>query len=120
MCVKIISPKYAQEFNMAEPLCDQIGDASEIVVDFDPADPKVDCFLVQIETMVKRGITCKADIKVNVNNHLSGLRYERRIESLKRKLDINEVIKGVCNMAADADRKLGELSKLCLGNTDER
>lgn len=120
MCVKIISPENERELNMAKPFSEQIANASEIVVDFDPADPKIDFFLVQIESMVKRGIACKADIRVNVNNHLSGLRYERRIESLKRKLDINEVIKGVCHMAADADRKLGELSRLCLGNTDER
>lgn len=120
MCVKIISPENEHEFNIAQPLSEQIGDAKEIVVDFDPTDPKIDCFMVQIEAMVKKGIACKANITVNVNNHLSGLRYERRIESLKRKLDINEVIKGVCHMAADADRKLGELSRLCLGNTDER
>jgi hypothetical protein len=64
--------------------------------------------------MAKNGISCNADIKVNPNNNLDGLRLERQLEKLKLKLDVNEVVKGLAILHADTDRKLSELSGMCL------
>jgi hypothetical protein len=120
VCIKIIRSETVQEFDMSEPLDQQIDGAQEIVVSYDPLDPKIDSFVGQIELMVANGVGCKAEIRVDPRNCLKGLQLERRLEKLKKNLDVNEIIKGVCHLAADTDRRLHEISKMCTGKTDER
>ncbi len=119
MCIKIIGTE-EQEFNPSEPLEEQIAGAKEIVVSYDPVDPKISSFVGQIELMVKNGVSLPADITVKTNNYLNGRKLERKLESLKRKLDVNEVVKGLTNFHAETDRKLSEISEMCLGKIDER
>ena|ERR1035437_5468304 len=118
MCVKIIRTDDSLEFNASEPLELQIADAQEIVISYIPEDPQIDSFISEVERIVKNGISCKVDIRVNPNNDLGGLRLERQIEKLARKLHINEAIKGLANLHAEADRRLGEISERCLGKNE--
>lgn len=120
MCIKIICSESESEFNLAESLEQQIADAKEIVVSYDPMDPKIDCFVSQVECMVKNGASFKADITVKPNNKLDGLKLQRKIEKLKLKLNVNEVVKGLSNLHSETDRKLCEISEMCLGKLDER
>lgn len=120
MCIRIICSNHEHEFDMSFPLEQQIADASEVVVSYDPEDPKIPSFVGQIELMVKNGIPCGAEIKVDPKNTLGGFKLERRLGKLKAALDTNEFIKKLSTFHYDADHKLGELSKLCLGETDER
>ncbi|HEY5236721.1 MAG TPA: hypothetical protein VIJ14_11125 [Rhabdochlamydiaceae bacterium] len=100
---------------MFKPLDDQIVGAKEILIDFDPLDKKIDNFVDKIEEMAQNGTSCQADIKVNPNNHLNGLKLERHMERLKKKLDVNEVVKGLCLFHSSAEQKLNELSEMCVG-----
>lgn len=119
MCIKIIGNQ-EQEFDVTAPLENQIIGAKEILVSYDPTDPKIDSFLDQMEEMIQKGIDCKAEIKVKTNNYLNGLKLERAVEKLKRKLNVNEIVKGLSTFHYETNRKLDELSKLCMEKTDER
>lgn len=118
MCIKIIGTE-EQEFNPSQPLEHQAQGATEIIVSYDPLDPKIDSFVNQMERIVKYGISCSADIKVNTNNYLSGIKLERKLEKLKKALDTNELIRRVSAFHYDVDTKLNEISKMCLGESDE-
>jgi len=120
MCGKIIRIEDSLEFDRCEPLDQQVEGAKEILVSYDPLDPKIDSFVGQIELMVKNGISLKADIKVKANNFLNGIKLERKLEKLKLKLDVNEVVKGLTRFHSETDRKLGEIANICLEKIDER
>jgi cell fate (sporulation/competence/biofilm development) regulator YlbF (YheA/YmcA/DUF963 family) len=119
MCIKIVYPEYSQEFDIALPLEEQVLDANQIIVDYDPTDPKIPCFVGEVERMVKNGISCNVNIKVDSNNDLDGIRLERKLENLTKKLEVNEVIKRFTKFHAEVDCKLGEISKICLGKMNE-
>ncbi len=119
MCIKIIRPEQQTEFNPLEPLETQVEGAKEILVNYDPIDPQIDSFMVEMERICKNGISCNIDIKVNTNNYLNGIRFERKIEKIKRKLDVNEVVKGLTKFHSETDRKLNEISKICAREMDE-
>jgi hypothetical protein len=120
MCIKIIRPEEQKEFNPSEPLEMQVEGADRILVSYDPVDTKIDSFLREMERLCRCGISCNVDIKVNTNNYLSGLRFQHQIEKLKKKLDINEIVKDLTKFHWDTDRKLNELSKLCASGIDEQ
>ncbi len=117
MCIRIIGTQ-EMEFDISSPIEVQLCGAKEILIDFDPLDEKIDYFVDKIEKMAQNGVSCQANIRINVNNHLNGLKLERRMESIKRKLDVNEVVKGLCNFHSSTDRKLCELSEMCLGKNE--
>lgn len=118
MCIKIIHEQTALEFNMSEPLEPQIAEAKEIIVTYDPVDPKIDSFVDGIENMIKNGFSCLATITVNANNTLNGFRLERKLERLQKKLFINEAMRGLTKFQSETDRKLSEISTICLGKTN--
>lgn len=120
MCVKIICSDHEHEFNVSIPLELQVLGATEIVVSYDPLDPKIDSFVNEVERMIKAGISCNVDIKVKANNLLLGIKLERQMGKLKEKLDVNEVIKELCRSHSYACNRLDELSgMLSLEKTDE-
>lgn len=119
MCIRIIGIAESLEFNPSEPLENQIAGAQEIVVNYDPYDLKISSFVGQMELMVKNGISCTANIRVNPNNHLEGLKLERCLERIKRKLDVNEIAKNLVICHAETDSKLCELSEMCMEKFNE-
>ena len=115
MCIKIICSDHEHEFDTSFPLEAQIVGAKEILIDFDPLDEKIDFFVDKIEKMAYNGASCQVNIKVNPNNCLDGIRLERIVDGIKRKLDVNEVIKSLTTFHAETDSKLRELSEICTG-----
>src|ERR1700677_5236594 len=108
MCVKIIGSQEL-ECDPNEPLELQVSDAKEVIVNYDPIDPKIDYFVEEIERFVKNGISFTADIKFNPNNSLNGIRLERKLEKLKIKLGVNEIVKSLSNSHNYTDKKLCEI-----------
>lgn len=119
MCIKIIRTENQKELNLLEPLERQVQGADQILVNYDPLDPKVSYFLDEMERLCKFGISCNVEIKVNTNNYLNGIKFERKISKIKKKLDVNEIIKGLTKFHSETDRKLTELSKMFMGKMDE-
>jgi hypothetical protein len=119
MCVKIICSDHEHEFSVSIPLEFQVIGATEIIVNYDPLDPKIDSFVNEVERMVKTGISCNVDIKVNANNLILGMRLERQMGRLKEKLDVNEAIKEICRSHSYACSRLDELSGMLSEKTDE-
>jgi len=121
MCIKIVCSEKIKEFNPLQPLEDQISGRSKIVVNYDPRDPdsqNIDTFVIEMERLCKNGISCDLDISVNANDYIKGLRFKKKIESLKHKLEVNEVVKSITIFVSETDRKLSELSNMCLGKTE--
>lgn len=119
MCVKIIGIT-EHEFDPKIPLESQIKDAKEIYVNYDSCDLKIESFLGQMEMMAKNGISCNAEIVVNPNSDLDGFRFERKINKIKKKINVNEIAKSLTILHADTDRKLNEISEICLGRVNEQ
>lgn len=122
MCIKIIGSE-EKEFNPKQPLEQQIENAHRIVVDYDPQDPNVIniSFLhSQMIRLYKNGISCNVDIKINPNNSLHGMKIERQFEKIKLAFDTHEFIKNLAKFQYENDRKLSEMSEMCLGKIDEQ
>lgn len=122
MCVKILRSGVSSEFNPSEPLEYQAWGAEKIVVNYNPVDPtigNVDLFIGEMERLCKTGISCNVDIQFNANNNLNGLRIERKLEKLKEKLDINELVKKLVMGHDECQRKLRELSSMCAEKSNE-
>jgi hypothetical protein len=113
MCIKIICSDHEHEFSASNPLEQQLVGAKEVIVSYDPIDPKIESFVNEMQRFCDNGISCDVFISVKSNNHLNGFKLERKIEKLKRKLDFNEVTKKLVKFQAEADRKLKELSEMC-------
>lgn len=120
MCIKILRSHGEFEFEPTEPLEYQIRGAKQVVIDYDPSDSRIECFMAEMDRIVKTGVSCQMNIKVNSNNYIKGHQFKKKIEDASKKLDLNEVVKIIVNTHADADRKLSEMSEMCLGRIDER
>lgn len=118
MCIKIIGNE-EQEFNASQPLENQIDGAKQIIVDYDPNDSRIDSFIGQMELMAKNGVNCTADIKININDYLAGTALKRKIEKLKKDMNVNELIKELAKFHYDTNRKLYEI-EMSLGKINER
>ncbi len=116
MCIRIVRDRDSLKFDMSKPLERQIEGAREIVVNYDPANPKIESFVSGLERMVRSGVGCLAQIRVNANSSSNGLRLERKLESLQKKLLINETVKSLTKFQSDTDNKLCEISRICLGS----
>lgn len=114
MCVKIIG-EVEQEFDPKQPLEQQIVNAREIVVNYDPVDSKLPFLVNQMEVMVKKGVSFKPQIKFNANNNLNGIRLERQIDRLKKAFEANEFIKQLAISYSVTDKKLSEISEMFKG-----
>lgn len=118
MCIKIIGDT-EQEFDPKCPLENQVLGAKEIIVDYDPCDLKLMSFVGQMELMVKNGVSLNADIKFNANNNLDGIRLERYIDKLKIGFETNEIFRKLSILYSTTDKKLSEMSEICIGKANE-
>lgn len=122
MCVKILKSGVSSEFDPSEPLEYQARGAEKIVVNYNPVDPtigNVEVFVDEMERLCKSGISCNVDIQFNSNNYLKGLKIERKLERLREKLGINEVVKKMVINFDECQRKLKELSSMCVEKSNE-
>jgi cell fate (sporulation/competence/biofilm development) regulator YlbF (YheA/YmcA/DUF963 family) len=121
MCIKIIHADWQKEFDPSFPMEMQLLDANQILVNYDPSESfKLDSFVNEIERMVKTGVSLSADIEVNTSNTMDGMRLKRKIESLKNKIEVNEVIKGLCRFHFELDSKLNQIKEVCSGRINEQ
>lgn len=114
MCIKILKSEEEVSYDANRPLEDQIKGSKQIVVNYEPCDPSIDTFLDEVERLCKNGITASLNIKFNHNNHLNGAKMGKEMAKLSKDLDLNEVIKLMVTAQADVDKKLGEMSGICL------
>lgn len=115
MCIKIFTSKEEVSYDSTRPLEEQIQGSKKIVVNYEPYDQSIDKFLDEVERLCKNGITANLNIKFNHNNNLVGAKIGREMARLTKDLDLNEIIKLMVTCQAEADKRLEELSGLCLG-----
>lgn len=114
MCIKIVRLKEESEYDMNTPLEDQLRGSRQVVVNYDPLDSSIDHFLDEVERLCKNGITASMNIKFNHNNNLYGARIKNEMVQLSQDLDLNEFIKMMALIQKMADKKLEEMSALCI------
>jgi hypothetical protein len=120
MCIKIIRNKEECLYDPEIPLEEQVRGAKQVVVNYDPTGSATDTFVAQLERIVKSGINCQMNIKVNANNTLNGYRLERKIEQYSKEIDVNEIIHTLVKGQCQSDKILNEMSELCLGRENEQ
>ncbi len=114
MCIKIIRSHETVEFEPLELLEQQIGGAKQVVIDYDPDDSRIQCFMEQMDRIVKTGVGCQINIKVNNNKHLNGIKLDRQLKKFSVDLDVNEVVKTLVNNYSETDKRLSEIQEMCL------
>jgi hypothetical protein len=120
MCIKIIRAEDEIKYDISKPLEEQIVGAKQIVVDYEPNDSSLVNFLCEIERFCQTGVSRTFNIKVKHNNNVGGAKVKSRIASYAKKMSVNEVIKSLTLSYAQTDKKLEELSTICLiGNKNE-
>lgn len=115
MCVRIIGNTYSELFDSSLPIGGQLVDAKEVLIDYNPYNPDIQDFVSKMDIICNFGFSSKVEINFDSNNYLEGLKVEREIESIKRKIEINSVLKEISNLHSITDKKLNELSNFCLG-----
>jgi hypothetical protein len=119
MCIRIVNEQAELEFDPLKPLEEQIAGAKQILVNYDPADSKIDSFVCQMQRIVKNGIDCRVDIKVSTNNLLKGIVLERQLDKLQLEVYMNEAVKELTKYHSNIDRRLNEMSEMCIGKINE-
>jgi len=114
MCVKIFSDKSETEYDASRPLEDQIGGSNKIVIDYRPEDSSIEKFVDEVERICKNGISCNLNIEVMTNNILRGAKIKRKAKELVFDLKLNDLIKLMSTVQSVTDKKLEEMSQLCL------
>jgi hypothetical protein len=118
MCVKIIANSNVKELSISKPIEEQIAGAQEILVSYDPIDPKINFFVGEMERLCKNGVSCKLDIKINSNNYVGGMKLQKTLNKIKKNLEINELVKDISKLHSETDKKLSEISQICIGVND--
>lgn len=114
MCIKIVRSHEEVEFEPTEPLEYQVRGAKQVVINYDPSSEQIRSFIEQMERIVKTGVGCQMNIKVNSNNSLSGYRFERQMSEASKNLDLNEAVRSLVNTYSETDKKLHEMQQICL------
>lgn len=113
MCVKIIRTKETVEFDPAQPLELQAKGAKQVIVDYKHEDSQIVSFMEQFERIAKSGMGFQMNIKFNSNHTLEGYRVDRKIESLHKDLELNDIINQMVALTAHAEKQLFELVGMC-------
>lgn len=114
MCIKIVRSHDQFEFDPSKPLEYQVKGAREVVIDYNPDDSRIQSFIDQMDRIVKNGVGCQMNIKVNSNNSLKSYQFERRIAEASRNIEVNEAISMLVRNQLETDNKLQDMQQLCL------
>lgn len=114
MCIKILTEEDERKYDINVPLEEQLVGYRQIVVDYEPNDPSLDKFLDEVERFVQKGMTRPLNIKVKSNNNLGGQRIKSRIADCNKDAGLNEIMANLALSYAATDKKLEEISTICL------
>lgn len=121
MCVKIVNSQHDEvPYDTSRPLEDQIQDAEQIVVNYQPSDSSVGKFLQEIERVIKTGVETKLSIKVIHNDNIFGFKLKKKMNQMTNDIRLNEIIKLMVLTHSNIDRKLEDLAKQCNGMCNEQ
>jgi hypothetical protein len=114
MCIKIITESSEIEYDANTPLEEQLAESNRIVIDYHPEDLSIDKFVGEVERICKNGVTCNLSIEVLTNNILRGAKVKKHAQALELDLKMNNLIKLMVMAQSHADKKLEEMSEMCL------
>jgi hypothetical protein len=114
MCIKIFNSTNESEYDTDRPLEEQVGESDRIVIDYSPEDSSIEKFVGEVERICRNGVSCNLNIEVLTNNILKGAKVKRQTRALEFDLKLNDLIKLMATVQSHTDKKLEEMSELCL------
>ncbi len=114
MCVKFIKQQKEVIYDRNKPIEDQLIGSRKVVVNYDPKDTSIDSFLHEMERLCKNGTFASFDVEFNYNRDLSGFRSKKKLQEVRKGIELNEIIKLLVLMQSEADKKIDEIKKACL------
>ena len=114
MCVKILRNNEEVSFDPDKEFMPQVLGSDRVVVNYKPKDKEVAVFIDCMEQCAKLGINPKLTIHVNYEDQIGGTKTKRKIKKALSDININEVVKLVAMSQQSTDKKLEEISSLCL------
>ena len=114
MCVKILLDNSEVPYDCNLPLEMQVVNATEVRVNYQPNDVEVEKFLQEVERCAKSGCDLKMKVKICYNDFLAGFKMKKQLRRALSDISFNEIIKLMVLTQSEADRKLEELSTICL------
>jgi hypothetical protein len=116
MCIRIVGLDSDKKYDSNKPLEEQIAGSQEVIINYDPKDKDIDCFISEMERMCSQGISANIKVDVNHADVLNGMRAKKQVQRLHKDLDLNEAIKCLTNLQSKTDKVLTELSNFCRNN----
>jgi cell fate (sporulation/competence/biofilm development) regulator YlbF (YheA/YmcA/DUF963 family) len=113
MCIKILQCNASLPYDATKPLDEQLKNAKEVVIDYDPKDQDLEHFLQEMERLVKTGVSVNCDVSVDYNSSIRGMRAKKQVKRIKKDLDLNEAIKILVNIHSELDKQLEAISVFC-------
>jgi hypothetical protein len=113
MCVRLIDDGMVCNYDSSRPLEEQIGNDTQVVINYEPKDPDINTFLVEMERLCKSGISANVKVEIQHNNAIKGIKAKKQLKRLKKDLDLNQAIKLLVNLQRKTDITLEELSNFC-------
>ena len=113
MCIKILNSQSSLKYDSSKSLEEQLKDAQEVVIDYDPKDPDMDRFLEEMEKLAQTGINCGVSLELIHNNFIKGIKARKQINRIRKDLDVNEAIKFLVNIHSEFDKQLEAISVFC-------
>lgn len=114
MCVKILRENQEVSFDPDKEFMPQVEGATKVVVNYKPKDREVASFIECMEQCVKLGIDPKVKLQVNYEDQIAGTKVKRKLKKALSDISINEVVKLVAMSQQSIDKKLEEISEMCL------
>ena len=118
MCIKLIKNNEEVSYLKEVSLKDQLPGTKEIVIDYNPEDSSLGYFLDEIENYTRNGTLFNYKIKVLNNNHISGMKTKKKIASLQKDFQVNDLITKMVDCYEKTDKTLEELALCCLSKKD--
>jgi len=118
MCVKILKNNTEVSFDPEKEFMPQVNGAEKVVVNYQPKDKEVMGFIKCMEQCVKLGVNPNIKLQVNYDNQIEGARAKRKLKKALNDINLNEIVKLMVFAQNSVDKKLEEISSLCLKEND--
>lgn len=114
MCVTMVRDNIACSYDPQGDFLEQAENCTEVIIDYLPEDGIIKKFLQEVQKCAKNGIKLDLNVKVNYGDYLSGFKTKKEIKRALSDISLNEIVKLLTISQHNAEKKLEELSLMCL------
>jgi hypothetical protein len=116
MNVTIVKNNHLFDYDMSQPIEQQLKGSSEVLVNYVEEDEVVHHFLDEVERLSQSAFGYGMKIKVFHNDSINGAKAKKLMSEVSKNLSVNDIIQMMTNIHKETDDKLTEIAKMCSGN----